>query len=277
MDYFSLIAVADLRAELNSSDIVVVDCRFSLQDKEKARHDYIEAHIPGAYYAHLDDDLSGPIIPGETGRHPLPSIEKAVNLFSQWGIDETKQVVVYDQKSGAIAARLWWMLKWLGHDKVAVLEGGWNAWTKENLPVSNISPAIQNSNFISREREDFFVDADFIDKIKLTDHYTLIDSRAKIRYDGIEEPIDPIAGHIPGAINIPFMENVDENGLFLEKEDLRSKFNKSTNTEQTIFYCGSGVTACHNILARFHAGLGIAKLYPGSWSEWITDKSRAIE
>ena len=276
MNYTALISTDDLHHYLEDSQLVVVDCRFSLQDTKKAQQDYFSAHIPGAHYAHLDDDLSGPIIPGKTSRHPLPDIDHLTTLFSSWGIDASKQVVVYDQKSGAIAARLWWMLKWLGHERAAVLEGGWNAWTNKGYPEDGAVPQVAKAEFVASEQKEWLVDVNFVDQIRKNPNYDLVDSRAAKRYAGIEEPIDPIAGHIPGAINIPFMDNVNQDGIFLEQEALADRFKSVPDPKQTIFYCGSGVTACHNILAYYHLGMGMPKLYAGSWSEWIVDKEREI-
>lgn len=276
MNYTTLITPEQLQSNLEQPNLTVVDCRFSLQDTEKSYQNYKEAHIPKAHYAHLDRDLSGPIIPGKTGRHPLPEVTILVSLFSSWGIDANQQVVVYDQKSGAIAARLWWMLKWLGHERVAVLEGGWHNWQEKDLPIDSEIPKKQVAHFIPNERKDWLVNAAFVEKIRQDDSYHLIDSRAKNRYAGLEEPIDPVAGHIPGAQNLPFMENIDGEGQFIAVEKLKERFKGLENAEQTIFYCGSGVTACHNILAYHHLEMGNPKLYPGSWSDWITDPNRPI-
>ncbi len=277
MNYTSLIEAQTLHEYLGKENIVIIDCRFSLQDTEKGYQQYLAEHIPGAYYAHLDKDLSGAIIPGKTGRHPLPKADNLVALFSSWGIDEGKQVVVYDNKSGAIAARLWWLLRWLGHHSVAVLNGGWKIWNELGLPTDNKKPSPKAANFIAKEQQHLKVDASFVEKVRENEYYHLVDSRAARRYQGIEEPIDPVAGHIPGAINLSFMENVNDNGVFIEKEKLKNRFSNLKEASKTVFYCGSGVTACHNILAYFHAGLGEALLYPGSWSEWITDENRPVK
>lgn len=252
---------------------VIIDCRFSLADEDYGRQAYQKSHISGAFYAHLNEDLSGKIIPGVTGRHPLPSVQKIADLFSEWGIEANTQVVAYDQKFGGFAARLWWMLKWLGHEKVAVLEGGFEAWENAKLPVNADIPVKKDSNFFPVENKEWVLSALEVEMIRKNEAYKLVDSREKERYDGIKEPIDPVAGHIDGAINLPFGENLLESGHFKDPEQLRLRFEaavRDISADHTIFYCGSGVTACHNILAYYYAGLGFAKLYPGSWSEWIT-------
>lgn len=273
----SLIEAQDLYLIVNDSDTVVVDCRFSLQDTEAGRKAYLESHIPGAVYAHLDEDLSGMLVAGTTGRHPLPDVAHCEQLFSKWGIDAAVQVVVYDDQGAAFASRLWWMLRWLGHDKVAVLNGGWKSWKQKQLPVSQ---SIQFKNprlFVPVLQEDLTVTAEQLVANLSAAEFQVVDSRAPERYSGEVEPIDPVAGHIPGAHNFPFGENLDQDGRFHSSEALRARFRPLGNAASTVFYCGSGVTACHNVLAWCHAGLGMPRLYPGSWSEWITDDSRPVE
>ena len=278
--YTSLISCQELNKNLENPDLILVDCRFSLKDINSGRKAYQESHIPGAYYAHLDDDLSGPIIPGKTGRHPLPSEEAATALFSAWGIGSESQVVAYDDMSGAIAARLWWMLRWLGHNSVAVLEEGWNRWKGLDLPVEREVPAFHKGHsFQAKVRPELQVSADFVDQVRQKAAYSVVDSRTPERYRGEQEPIDPVAGHIPGAVNIPHPGNVMTDGNWFPKEVLNKRFSETlhdTPAEQTVFYCGSGVTACRNLLAYYHAGLGEAKLYAGSWSEWIVDADRPV-
>ena len=271
--YTSLISASALNDNLAHGQWVIVDCRFSLADTNWGRDEYSQAHIPGAFYAHLDEDLSGPILPGQTGRHPLPTVEAAAALFSSWGINEGTQVVAYDDKKGAIASRLWWMLRWLGHTSVAVLDGGWTVWKTSGYALSKAQPVKTPGHFQARPQDHLMIEALEVNKIREDANYKLIDSRAAARYRGEEEPIDPVAGHIPGAVNAPFAENISEEGVLLSKEKLQDRFREilqQTPVEQTVFYCGSGVTACHNLLALYHAGLGEAKLYPGSWSHWIT-------
>ena len=273
MDYSTLISAKELLDNLDEKNLVIIDCRYSLFDKEAGRKNYQTDHIPRSVYGHMDEDLSGEIIAGKTGRHPLPSIDKLTALFSSWGIDENVQVIAYDDKSGALAARLWWMLRWLGHEKVAVLNGGWNYWYSNNFPVSSDIPTNEPKEFRADIRENFTVDINFVEQMRQRPELVLVDSRTSERYQGLQEPVDPIAGHIPGAINAPHPENINSEGLLHQPETLRGRFGRILGgkpVENAVFYCGSGVTACANLLALAHAGMGNAKLYPGSWSEWIT-------
>lgn len=273
-----LISANELAANLDNPAWVIVDCRHDLADPESGALAYAQSHIPGARFAHLDRDLSGPVIPGITGRHPLPEIPQVVNLFSGWGITQNTQVIAYDDKAGGIAARLWWMLRWLGHDAVAVLDGGWQTWTSAGFPVTAVLPPVNPARFTPQPRPDWIADADKVDQIRQNPGYNVLDARAPERFSGEVEPIDPVAGHIPGAVNAPFSQNL-ENGRFKDPEILKSQFKSLTGdkpAEKIVFYCGSGVTACHGILAYAYAGLGDARLYPGSWSEWIADGSRPV-
>ena len=275
----TIISAAALKTILNQQDVVIIDCRFSLADKEGGRKDYHQSHIPKAQYAHLDNDLSGEIIKGTTGRHPFPSIVKITRLLSNWGIDENTQVIAYDQGHGGIAARLWFMLKWLGHEKVAVLNGGWKYWQTTNGAISTTVTDSIPKIFKPNPNRKLLVDVAYMARNVGNEALLYVDSRAAKRYRGEEEPIDPVAGHIPSAISAPFAENLGTDGLFLDKESLTKRFEKLlTNqpVDQTIFYCGSGVTACHNLLAMHHIGKTDALLFPGSWSEWIVDEKRGI-
>ncbi len=279
MDYKTLISPADLHSHLNDPNWVIVDCRFWLDDTEKGRRDYLEAHIPGALYAHVDEDLSAPVVPGETGRHPLPPVDDFSAKLGSWGIDSEVQVVVYDDKGGAIASRLWWMLKWMGHGAAAVLDGGWPAWLREELPTTNKVQATKKRTFDPDVRAELVVDADEILAHFGDPSYRLIDSRSPERYSGEEELIDTVGGHIPGAVSYPFQRNLDIDENFIVKEFLKGRFHvvlDGVPAVRTIFYCGSGVTAAQNILAVTHAGLGMPRLYAGSWSDWITDPERPI-
>ena len=280
MPHTTLLAPSDLRAHLDDPAWVIVDCRFSLSDTERGRRAYREAHIPGAVYAHLDDDLSGPIVPGVTGRHPLPEVETFAQTLSAWGIDADVQVAAYDDFGGGIAARLWWMLRWLGHDAVAVLDGGWPVWQQNGFPERGGVEAGVPRTFAPRPRPEWVVGADAVNARCTDPSYRLLDARTAERYRGEHEPIDPVAGHIPGARSAPFAGNLDADGCFLPPDALRARFEallKGTPPERTICYCGSGVTAAHNVLALTRAGLGEACLYPGSWSHWITDPARPVE
>lgn len=279
--YRTLISADDLLPRIYDSNWRVVDCRFSLADTEAGRKAYGQGHIPGAVYAHLDEDLSSPVIPGQTGRHPLPAPELLAEKLGRWGIDEHVQVVAYDDKTGMVASRLWWLLRRLGHERVAVLDGGYAAWLAlPDAPVSAEVPPPTPRIFRIGPAIGAVATTDEVEQIRQNSHYVLVDSREPYRYRGEAEPIDPVAGHIPGAVNAFFMDNLDENGRFLPAAQLRARFEQISGVErpaeQVVFYCGSGVSACHNILAMAHAGLGNATLYAGSWSEWIAGGRRGV-
>lgn len=279
MAYGTLISVEELNKHLQDADWVVVDCRFNLADHEQGRKDYVQEHIPGAVYAHLDEDLSGPIVKGVTGRHPLPSVGRAVEIFSRLGIADGVQVVAYDDRGGMSSGRLWWMLRWLGHEAVAVLDGGWQAWQAAGYATRSGEETRLAAEFVPQVREGFAVDATEVGQLAGDPAYKVVDSRAADRYRGENETMDPIGGHIPGAYSGPFGENLGADGKFKSAEELRARFEAllgETPADQAVFYCGSGVSAAHNILAVAHAGLGDAKLYPGSWSEWIVDPERKV-
>jgi len=279
MSYTTLISTEELSAHLEDPNWAVIDCRFSLADTEQGRREYEQNHIAGAVYAHLDEDLSGPIIPGQTSRHPLPEVDTFAQTLSNWGVDESVQVVAYDSMDGAIAARLWWMLRWLGHQAVAVLDGGWPKWQKEGRPAHSGVETRQPRQFTPRPRPELLVDAERVMALRNDPGYRLFDARSADRYRGENETLDPVAGHIPGARSLPYGDNVAEDGTLCPVEELRARFEAQMERVpawQVVFYCGSGVTAAHNVLAVAHAGLGEARLYPGSWSEWITDPERPV-
>ena len=275
----TLIKPAELLQNISNANWRIFDVRFFLNNPDQGYQDYLSAHIPGSIYLHLDNDLSGEIIPGKTGRHPLPSPPELESRFSRWGISSDIQVVVYDQFHGGIAARLWWMLNWLGHQKVAVLDGGYMAWKELNYPVTEVIPEIPAARFTINDSLYQTLDAEqVLTNIKSGDQ-VLIDSRIHPRYLGKIEPIDPVAGHIPGALNLPFLDHVSEGKGWKSATEIKSNFDTvldNLDRSEVIFYCGSGVTACHNLLAYTHAGLGTGILYPGSWSDWITDPQRPI-
>lgn len=271
--YRTLIDAATLAQHLEDPDWVIVDCRFDLGDTAAGRRSYTQAHIPGAVYAHLDDDLSGPPVT-DHGRHPLPTPAALTALFGRLGIDERKQVVAYDSLNGGIAARLWWMLRYMGHAATAVLDGGWAAWEAAGLPVRGGVEAHAPALFTGHPRREWLVTVDEVATRPL-----LIDSRDPQRYRGELEPIDPQPGHIPGAINHFFQDNWGAEGRYLPPEEIRARLTAvlgEITPEAATFYCGSGVTACANLLAMAHAGLGNGRLYAGSWSEWSSDPQRPI-
>lgn len=279
MTHTTLISTDQLAAHIGKPDWVIVDCRFALSEPEAGEEAYRLGHIPGAVYAHLERDLSGPLTAG-SGRHPLPDPARLVERFSAWGIGADTQVVAYDAAGGAMAAaRLWWLLRWLGHTAVAVLDGGWQAWQNRGLPVDNKTPVMQAGDFSARQQDDMLIDAAGVRaRLARQTGSRLLDVRDPERFFGVHEPIDTVAGHIPGAINLPFKGNLAADGRFLAPEHLHARLGKlAEEGSELICMCGSGVTSCHTLLALEYAGVRGAKLYAGSWSEWITDLARPVQ
>lgn len=279
MPFTTLISSDELLMHIEDPQWVIVDCRFDLFDLEKGEQDYLKAHIPGAVYAHLERDLSA-IPTGTNGRHPLPAIEDLVSVFSQWGIGESIQVVAYDDRGGSFAARLWWCLRYLGHESVAVLDGGFPSWERAGYPTKSGVETKSPKDFKPQIQSDMLVDLEQLQTMIGSPDILLIDARAPERYRGEEEPIDPVAGHIPGALNRFWGLNLEENECFLPASVLRTEFERILETASppsVIGYCGSGVTSCHNLIAMAHAGLHGTRLYLGSWSEWSADRARPIE
>jgi thiosulfate/3-mercaptopyruvate sulfurtransferase len=279
MTYDTIITCHEAVRHLEDPAWIYVDCRANMADQEYGHREYCQAHLPGAVYAGLDDDLSGPVIPGRTGRHPLPSREQLIALFAHLGISSTSQVVVYDEQAGQMAAaRLWWLLKWAGHDAVAVLDGGFQQWQAMKLPTGAGAHHNPPAPFTARFQDRLLVTADDVSAVLGNPDSVLVDSRAADRYRGENEIIDPVAGHIPGAINAPFAESIATDGTLkpplLLKEHFRLR--EIDAKRQPVFYCGSGVTAAQNIVAYVRAGLGMPQLYAGSWSDWITDPARPV-
>jgi thiosulfate/3-mercaptopyruvate sulfurtransferase len=278
MTYNNLISAETLNSNLNQSDWVVVDCRFSLVNTLQGKNAYQHGHIPNARYAHLDNDLSSQIT-DFTGRHPLPDFRVLAEKLGAWGISNQTQVIVYDDASGAFAGRLWWLLRhWFGHDKVAVLDGGIQAWQKQFDLVTTL-PKIKPTIFRPYLNDTEWLTALQVQNALAQKKICLIDARTSERYRGKVEPIDFVAGHIPYALNRPFQLNLDKAGFFLPIEKLRDEFQAligNTKPENVVHYCGSGVTACHNLLVMEYAGLKGSKLYAGSWSEWIRNQNRPI-
>ena len=279
MIYTTLISTSDLVARLGEGNWLLVDCRFDLANTSWGREQYSESHIRGALYAHLDEDLSGPIIKGRTGRHPLPSPVDLATKLSAWGVGNDTQVIAYDQGGGMLAARLWWLLRWLGHDKVAVLDGGWQRWQQEGREVNCDIPSPKAGAFVAQLRDELQAQVDDVIACQQDDSRCLLDARGADRFRGENETIDPVAGHIPGAVSAPFMNNLGSDGCFLDKPALRARYLKlmgDSDPGDAIIYCGSGVTAAHDVLAMLHVGLDEPRLYVGSWSHWVTDPSRAV-
>ncbi|MFH7245807.1 MAG: sulfurtransferase [Spirulina sp.] len=263
-----------LAAHLNDPQVVVIDCRFSLADPQLGQQQYDAGHIPGAWYLNLDQDLSSPV-QAHGGRHPLPDWDAFCQRLEQMGVSSTSpqgptQVVIYDASRFAFASRLWWMLKYLGHDAVAVLDGGWNAWQQGGYAVSTEVPEPRSGQFIPRPQAGWLVDIDHVRRRKDDPGVRLIDSREPARYRGEVEPIDPVAGHIPGASNQCWQEVSTPEGYLLPAAEQSQRWDSLTEAEETIVYCGSGVTACVNLLSQAMADKPLAKLYVGGWSDWCS-------
>lgn len=278
MHYTTLVPVAELARHLDDAQWVVCDCRHDLGDVELGRRAYREAHIPGVRFLHLDDDLSGPRT-GRNGRHPLPDPRALALRLAEIGIANDSQVVAYDASGGCYAARLWWALRWLGHAHVAVLDGGWQAWVDSGHPTTAALPAVRPARFAARVQEHLAVDARFVLQHLHGTEVCVLDARSADRFRGENEVLDPVGGHIPGAVNRFFRDNLDASGRFKTAEALHAELQDVLGARapaQVVHQCGSGVTACHNLLAMEHAGLPGSRLYPGSWSEWVSDPSRPV-
>jgi len=268
-----------LHDRLAAPDLVVVDCRFDLMNPDAGRRAYQAGHIPGARYADLNRDLSSPVTPGVTGRHPLPEPAVLAAKLGAWGISSDSLVVAYDDASGALAARLWWLLHWLGHERTVVLDGGFTAWKTRAGAIETSEPVPLPATFVPRVQTHLVVDVKTVLAASRSGTPLLLDARAAPRFYGDEEPIDPIPGHIPGARSLPFGTLLDA-GLFATPEKVRARFEQTLSdapAAEAICYCGSGVTACHLLLGAVHAGLPMPKLYAGSYSEWLTDPTRGVE
>lgn len=267
------------RALWQAGSVRVVDCSHDLSDPVLGLQQYADAHIPGAVHANLDDDLSGPKN-GTNGRHPLPAPRQFVGWLARNGIGAGDHVVAYDRSGGMYAARLWWLLRWIGHERVSVLDGGLQAWAAEGLPVTRESKAWQPRELMQPAADDAMrVDADFVLANLSTGAALVVDARGAGRFAGIGETIDPRAGHIPGARNRPYTDNLGTDGFFKPKAELAAEWQTvlgSYAPSRVVAQCGSGVTACHNLLALEVAGMPGARLYPGSWSEWCSDGARPL-
>jgi thiosulfate/3-mercaptopyruvate sulfurtransferase len=280
MDMSTLISARELAHRLGEPGVVIADCRFDLADPAAGQAQYLERHVPGAVYAHLDWHLAGPIVPGVSGRHPLPDWSRLAHTLGLWGVGPSTFVVAYDAAGGSMAgARLWWLLQWLGHPLAAVLDGGWQAWSDGPWPVEGGPRVGQSTEFVADLQPQLVVDADQVDEVRCRKEYRLLDARSADRYRGQNETIDPVSGHIPCALSAPYLDNLGPDGRFLTPQELRQHYSVllgDVPAVRTIAYCGSGVTAAHDVLAIAHAGLGMARLYAGSWSEWITRPYRPV-
>lgn len=275
--YTTLITAQELMDSIPDPAIRLVDCRFNLMQPDSGRSEFLAGHIPGAVYAHLDEDLADPIR-ADSGRHPLPDADRFIRTLARWGVSNDSQVIAYDQGSGAMAARLWWLLRWLGHETVAVLNGGFSAWQNAGGRIETGEPAQPAEGTFTGSPDASMV----VTTAELQDNpgtVVLVDARDQQRFLGVTEPIDPVAGHVPGARNLPFSRYLDADGAFLPPDDLRRIWRgviDSPSEARWAVMCGSGVTACHLALSAAEAGMRPPRLYAGSWSEWIRDPSRPI-
>jgi len=279
MAFTTLITTDALALHLADPAFVIADCRYNLDNERWGAQEYIERHIPGASYVHLGHDLAGPKT-GANGRHPLPEPIALARTFGRLGIAAGAQVVAYDQDTGMYASRLWWLLRWLGHDAVAVLDGGFAKWIGEQRPTTSGEERRPAREFEGVPRANWTMTADDVAAAARRPDWRIVDARAPERYRGETEPIDRVAGHIPAAVNHFYKWNLDERGTFRTPEEIRRRMKETVGDvppERIVSYCGSGVTACHNLLALEHAGLRGATLYPGSWSEWSSDPARPVE
>lgn len=265
-------ALAELLADPGDAPVAVCDVRFYLTDHDQGRREYAEGHIPGARFVDLHHDLADPSIP-DAGRHPLPSVGDFTALLGRLGITPATRVVAYDSAGGATASRLWWMLRSIGHGQVSVLDGGWQDWIAGDRPVETDPPTVAATIYPAAPGWTGTVTADALTE-GLRYGATVVDSRAPERYRGEVEPLDPQAGHIPGARNVYHADNLGPDGKFLPVPELAARF--AGIGERPVVYCGSGVTACHNLLAMSLANIAEGRLYPGSWSEWSSDPTRPV-
>ncbi len=278
MTHTTLISTAQLRALQESAQpLVLLDCSFELTDAGAGQRQFLQGHLPGAQYAHLDHDLSGEKT-GTTGRHPLPPRQAFAATAGRWGVAPGVQVVAYDAQGGPYASRVWWLLRWLGHEAVAVLDGGLQAWTADGGPLTTAPADVRPAPPYPATEDVPMPTVDAAQLLAGASAWTVLDARAPERFRGEVEPLDPVAGHIPGAVNRCFKDNLDAHGRFLPVEALRQAFAPwAADPDRVVHQCGSGVTACHNLLAMTHAGWPGSRLYPGSWSEWCADPARPVE
>jgi thiosulfate/3-mercaptopyruvate sulfurtransferase len=280
MSHAQLLTSQELAKRLDEPRLVILDCRFALDDPAYGRNAYAHGHIPGARFADLETDLSGPVRPGVTGRHPLPAPGQMIERLRAWGVRNDSTLVLYDDGPTAFATRAWWLLAWLGkRDNVFVLNGGFKAWQAAGLPITEKVPVPSPGDFTGQPDERLVVNAAELQQRLGAADLTLLDARALPRFRGEVEPLDPVAGHIPGAQCATFSDNLSSDGHFRPAEQLRQRFEQllaGRDPRHLVAYCGSGVTACHNLFALSLAGFPLAPLYAGSWSEWITDPARPV-
>ena len=274
-----LLSAQKLHAAQGTGEYLVVDCRFTLNEPGAGYRSFLESHIPGAVYAHLDDDLSSPAT-DESGRHPMPNPDRFAEFLGRIGWQPGVKLVAHDHNDGAIAARLWWLMKYFSHDGSAMLDGGFTAWCATGYPLESGPAEVESAPVVQfKLRDELVVSTSELVRNLEADRLVLVDARSRERFAGESEPIDRVAGHIPGAVNYPYTCNLTQGGVFKPRKDIREGLFTVTDSRQSrdlVHMCGSGVTACHNIFAAELAGMKESKLYVGSWSEWIQDPSRPV-
>jgi thiosulfate/3-mercaptopyruvate sulfurtransferase len=278
MKYQTIISVEDLNNNLSNNDWFLFDCRFLLKDPEGGLKKFEQGHIPGAQFADMDKDLASTMT-ATSGRHPLPDPSELTDKLQSSGISNSSQIICYDDMSGAFAARMWWLLKWLGHNDVAVLDGGIDKWIESNLPLETDVRKRTRGSFSGQADSNMWVDVNFVNQQLAENRINLLDARSGERFSAKDAKTDPVAGHVPGAMSFPFAGNLSKQGMFLSVDELRKRFEDTfsdSQNKEVINMCGSGVTACHNLLAMSVAGLPMTRLFVGSWSEWTKDKSRPV-
>ena len=278
MEYDTIISAQDLNSIISDDNVRVFDCRFSLKDPQGGLKSYQSGHLPNAQFADMDTQLSSAMTE-TSGRHPLPDVDVFIEQLCAWGVSNDTQVIAYDDMKGAFAARLWWMMRWVGHNKVAVLNGGMEKWTEQGFPLTQDSVDYSRGNFTGQANMDWLVDIDTVRSELEADSITLIDARAADRFTAKDNKTDPVPGHIPGAVNLPFGGNLTGEGLMQAPDAIKQRFEsviKDRPVGDVVNMCGSGVTACHNLLAQAIAGMPPMKIFIGSWSQWIKDSSRPV-
>ena len=279
MSYSTILSAQELNAIIHDDNVRVFDCRFSLKDPQGGLNNYQAGHLPMAQFADMDTQLSSAMTE-TSGRHPLPEADTFLAQLKAWGINNDTQVIAYDDISGAFAARLWWMMRWMGHDKVAVLNGGMQQWTEQGYELSQDKVEFAAGNFSGTPNMDWLVDIETVQAELEANKITLIDARAPDRFTGKDKNTDPVPGHVPGAHNLPFGGNLTKDGRFETADIINQRFSSVIQDQpltQVVNMCGSGVTACHNLLAQAVAGMPPTKIFIGSWSQWIRDSSRPVD
>ncbi len=278
MNYTTIISAQQLNQIITRENIRVFDCRFSLKDPQAGLNNYREGHLPGAQFADMDTQLSSAMT-STSGRHPLPEPDVFIEQLRQWGVNNDSQVIAYDDISGAFAARLWWMLRWVGHENVAVLDGGIQKWNEAGYHLSQEEVEFPQGDFTGEANMSWLMDVTTVEREMEAANITLIDARSAERYSAKDQSTDPVPGHVPGAVSLPFSGNLTKDGVFETPEIIKQRYISVINNQplsNVVNMCGSGVTACHNILAQTVAGLPPTKIFIGSWSQWIRDPSRPV-